>query len=140
VVDGGRDATGSDRDEVGELIRAGAKSDKKLPLTLGGRSEDKYTVNIPASSWSGGATVWMAVFDREHRTKVAVGENGGRTLTEFNIVRELRSIGRYDGKRLEIPLEMKPASGVGCAILLQSDYMPGDGQGAILGALLADEE
>ena len=140
VVDGGRDATGSDRDEVGALISAGAKNDKKLPLTLSEKSGDDYAVNIPASALSSGATVWMAVFARERSTPVERGENGGRTLKEFNIVRELRSIGRYDGKRLSIPLEMKLARGEGCAILVQSDYMPGDGQGAILGAVLAQED
>jgi hypothetical protein len=140
VIDGGRDATGSDRDAVDELIGAREKDGKKLALTLTEKAEDKYAVNIPASSQSGGATVWLAVFDREHATSVARGENEGRTLKEFNIVRELRKIGRYDGNRLKIPVEMELTRDNGCAILVQSDFMPGDGQGAILGAVLVKED
>ena len=140
VIDGGRDATGSDRDAVDELIGARAKDGKKLALTLTEKTEDRYAVSIPASSQSGGATVWLAVFDREHATPVARGENEGRTLKEFNIVRELRKLGRYDGNRLRIPVEMELTRDNGCAILVQSDFMPGDGQGAILGAVLVKED
>jgi hypothetical protein len=140
VVDGGQDATGSDRDAVGELIRAQEKSADKLALSVSERSDDKYTVGIPASSLHGAATVWMAVFDREHSTPVARGENEGRTLKEFNIVRELRKIGRYEGKEMQIPVEMALTRESGCAILVQADFMPGDGQGAILGAALVKED
>jgi len=140
VIDGGRDATGSDRDTVAELIGAREKDTKKLALTLTEKTADKYAVGIPASSLTGGATVWLAVFDREHATPVAHGENEGRTLKEFNIVRELRQIGRYDGNRLQIPVELELTRDKGCAILVQSDYMPGDGQGAILGAVLVKQD
>ena len=139
VIDGGHDVTGSDRDAAGKLIGEHEKSQGKLAVAVSEPRDDKYTVRIPASSLPAAATVWMALFDREHDTPVADGENAGRTLKEFNIVRELKALGRYDGKAMEIPLAVALTGKNGCAILVQADAAPGDGQGAILGAAVIKE-
>ncbi|MFI4988760.1 MAG: DUF1223 domain-containing protein, partial [Alphaproteobacteria bacterium] len=140
VVDGARDATGSDRDTISKLIATQGKIVRKLPLAVSETSEDKYTVSLPASSFTGGATVWMMVYDREHSTPVVRGENEGRTLQEFNVVRTLRSIGRYDGKAQDIAVAMELTREQGCAILVQADHQAGDGQGPIMGAALVEEK
>jgi len=47
------------------------------------RTVPVYRVVIPAAdaaSAGGPATVWLALFDSERETRVARGENGGRTL------------------------------------------------------------
>ena len=139
VIDGRQDATGSDRAAVSRLIRNGRDAGPKVPLTVREGPEDKYTIDIPAADYRGTATVWMALFDREHTTAVERGENSGRSLRDYNAVRELRRLGSWSGKAVQIPVEMplKPANG--CAILLQADHQPGDGQGPILGAALFSE-
>ncbi len=139
VIDGRQDATGSDRAAVSRLIRSGRDAGAKVPLTVREQAEDKYTIDIPAADYRGTATVWMALFDREHTTAVERGENSGRSLRDYNAVRELRRLGSWSGKAVQIPVEMplKPANG--CAILLQADHQPGDGQGPILGAALLTE-
>jgi hypothetical protein len=140
VVEGRSDATGSDRGAVARLVDAElAISRDKVPLAVMERSASDYTIKIPASNLKGSATVWLAVFDKEHATDVAHGENGGRTLKEFNIVREWRKAGRYDGKAVEIPVELALKPENGCAVLLQADNAAGDGQGPILGATLVSE-
>ena len=139
VIDGRQDATGSDRAAVSRLIRSQRDAGAKVPLTVREKAEDKYTIGIPAADYRGTATVWMALFDREHTTAVERGENSGRSLRDYNAVRELRRLGSWSGKAIQIPVEMalKPANG--CAILLQADHQPGDGQGPILGAALLTE-
>ncbi len=139
VIDGRQDATGSDRAAVSRLIRSGRAAGPKVPLTVREQPEDKYTIDIPAADFHGTATVWMALFDREHTTAVERGENSGRSLRDYNAVRQLRRLGSWSGKAVQIPVEMalKPANG--CAILLQADHQPGDGQGPILGATLVNE-
>lgn len=139
VIDGRQDATGSDRATVGTLIAAQAKAGGKLPIAVKETAAAKYMIGLPASSHGAGATVWMALFDKEHTTPVARGENEGRTLREVNVVREFRKIGRYDGKATEIAVDMALTRANGCAILVQADHRPGDGQGAILGATLFSE-
>ncbi|HLI12166.1 MAG TPA: DUF1223 domain-containing protein [Alphaproteobacteria bacterium] len=140
VIDGRADATGSDRASVSKLLRAEEARGGKIPVTVVETAEDKYQIEIPAAPFPGEATVWMALFDKEHTTAVAAGENDGRHLREFNVVREFRPLGRWRGKALQIPVDMTLTPANGCAVLLQADARPGDGQGPILGAALFTEK
>ncbi|HUC61824.1 MAG TPA: DUF1223 domain-containing protein [Alphaproteobacteria bacterium] len=148
VVDGRADLPGTERAGIDKLIAAEAKA-RKIPVTLAESSKDKYSVAIPAAAVKGPATVWLAVYDHKHTTAVARGENEGRTLTDYNVVRQWRAIGRYDGKALTIPFDPSAAKAAaasatapapdattsqGVAVLIQADDKPGDGHGPILGA------
>lgn len=139
VVDGRHDATGSDRAAVGKLIDE-ARAAPKIPVTVEEPQEDHYLVKLPAAEFHGSATVWMAVFDKERQTAIARGENEGRTLREFNVVRELRRLGSWDGQASQISLDWEAKPENGCAILLQADRAPGDGHGTILGAAVISEK
>lgn len=140
VIDGRQDATGSDRAAVSRLIRSERTAVPKVPLSVREQPGGRYTIDIPAADIRGTATVWMAVFDREHKTAVERGENSGRSLHDYNAVRELRNLGVWSGKPLQIPIDMALTPANGCAILLQADHQPGDGQGPILGAALVGED
>lgn len=140
VIDGREDVAGTDRTTVSRLIRGEGGAASKLRLSVRERPNDRYTVDIPAADFRGTATVWMAVFDREHKTAVDRGENGGRSLHDYNAVRELRNLGVWSGKSLQIPVDVALTPMSGCAILVQADHKPGDGQGPILGAALIRED
>jgi len=130
VVDGGADAVGSDRAAIDRLIARAAVA-PKLPIQLetGG---GKYHLVLPQAQLDGPATVWMAVFDPERHTAVARGENSGRSLTDYNIVRNLHRLASWDGSatRLDVDIDSMMGKGQGCAILVQSDN-----EGRILAAL-----
>ncbi len=55
------------------------------------------------------------------QTRVGRGENSGRTLTEFNIVRQFRTLGPWNGREtvFRVPLDGIPADATHVAILLQ---------------------
>src|SRR5207248_5177242 len=80
------------------------------------------------------ATIWLVKFDREHTTTIAVGENEGRTLSDFNAVRTLHQLGSWTGEALDIVYDAhqpdEPGDG-GCAILVQRD-----GAGPIIAAAM----
>jgi hypothetical protein len=142
VVDGRQDLPGTEREGIDRLI-ADQRATPKIPLTLAEPSKDKLTVSIPAAQIKAPATVWIAVFDKQHTTAVERGENEGHTLTDFNVVRQWKRIGRYDGKPETIAFEPAPAIDAGgakqgCAVLLQADHEPGDGHGPILGAAVME--
>ncbi len=50
-------------------------------------------INVAASDQSVDAAVWIAIYDPVHETKVRRGENRGRTIKNYNVVREFRKIG-----------------------------------------------
>jgi hypothetical protein len=120
VVDGARDAIGSDEAAVKLAIEAErARPKLKLVVLRDGRGELK--VAIPAGEGqSAPSSVYEALFDSSHVTPVGRGENSGRTLTEFNIVREWRKIGEWTGNATELSLDLEPRSNTdACAIIVQ---------------------
>ncbi|MCC6984701.1 MAG: DUF1223 domain-containing protein [Bauldia sp.] len=82
------------------------------------------------------ASVWLAAFDRYETVPVGRGENGGRTLSYHNVVRNMHRVAMWRGQAmsLDIPLSMLREAGAdGCAILLQSEASSGV-PGRVLGA------
>ena len=129
VIDGRVDAVGSDRSNVSYLIdRAAALP--KLELTLDS-SGSRHVLHLPEARFSKPATVWLVIYDPEQRTQVNRGENAGSTLSEYNIVRDLRKLASWDGKATAIDLNLAAmGKGQACAVLVQ-----GADQGPILAAL-----
>ena len=130
VIGGTHDAVGSNEDAVSRAIEMD-QSRPKLKLAVVRDASGAYRVQIPAGQANGTATVWLALYDRAHKTAVPRGENSGSTLTEFNIVREWRKIGDWNGQPIEIALNLTPESDEydACAVLVQEG-----GFGAIRGA------
>jgi hypothetical protein len=121
VVDGARDAIGSDEAAVNLAIDA-ERTRSKLKLSVLRDERGMLSVAIPAGEGrSTPASVYVALFDRARITPVGRGENSGRTLTEFNIVRVWRKIGEWTGKATRLPLGLSPQSSAfdACAIILQ---------------------
>ena len=130
VIGGSHDAVGSDEGAVKQAIDADVNR-PKLKISVWRDGHGGYHVSIPAGDAAGPATVWLALYDHAHKTPVTRGENAGTTLTEFNIVREWREIGHWDGKPTEIALNLTPESDEydACAVLVQEN-----GFGPIRGA------
>ena len=138
VIDGKRHVVGSNRRAVKEAI-AVSKSSKarRVPVALSTSGSDRVTVKIGESNaYYGAATIWLISVDRKHTTTVDAGENRGRTLVNYNVVRDFRSIGRWVGNAMTLnlgPDELASAAqgiGDGCAVLVQGNR----GKGPILGA------
>jgi hypothetical protein len=118
VVGGRLGVVGSDRGSVGSAIaavRAAVASAPAIGLRLR-RSSDGIAVAVAAGA--GPATVWLVGYDPQRITRVAGGENGGRTLIETNVVRSLMALGAWSGAALQLHAAI-PA-GLGAAVLLQA--------------------
>jgi hypothetical protein len=135
VIQGAAHATGSDRSAVLDRIERG-RALARIPVEL--RQGDDggvrlFIADAPAKEAAAEeAAVWLVVFDREHLTPVRRGENRGRKLRNYNVVRQLSRIATWRGRALDMAVtvpDMTPGGGRTCAVLVQSTET-----GRILGA------
>ncbi len=117
LIAGGRhQAVGSDRAEVLAAIIAAAADGSIVPLQL--RREAAGLV-LDAGAGRGTGTLLLVGFDRTHTTRIAGGENGGRTLMEVNVVRSIAAVGSWRGD--PVSLRAPQPDGERAAVLLQAD-------------------
>jgi hypothetical protein len=128
VIDGSREAVGSDRSAVERAISTARRNHGGLPVTL---ALDDRKVRITVGGGPGAGSVLLIGFDRRHVSAVARGENSGRTLSHVDVVRSIDEVGRLAGNpvELESPLDRRFDQ---IAVLAQAE------DGRIIGAAVAD--
>jgi hypothetical protein len=114
VVNGARMVVGSDEPAVQSAI--GEVGGFAVPVTLH-RDAEAWVAEVGAAGQS--VSALAATYDPQHATEIAAGENGGRRLTDYRIVRGATLLGTWDGaaRRLALPAV---APGVGLVVLIQS--------------------
>ncbi len=133
VIAGRSQRVGSDRLAVAMAIDE-AKRRSALDLTVSRSDDGQFRVRIPAGEGRG--DVWLVRFDSEREVAVEGGENAGKTLRYYNVVRDIRRIGEWTGRPLDIRLaaaELQEGGLDGCAVLVQAPNA-----GPILGAARID--
>ncbi len=124
VINGRSHAVGSRKKMIDKSIMA---MDRLSPLSVpvSFRVEDKMMLIDLGASKDGtatSATVWVAIIQKVGKVNVRRGENGGRTLSYYNIVRELTPVGMWTGEKETIRLDLAsmtwPKSDA-CAVLVQ---------------------
>lgn len=112
VIVNGRDAVlGSREGELNQAIARNANS--------AGPEIDVVGNQVTVGAGNGGATVWAVNYDpRTVEVAIQAGENGGRTIPHRNIVRQLTSIGQWQGRAQSFTLPAAPA-GLKTAVLVQ---------------------
>lgn len=77
-------------------------------------------VTLPDGKASARATLWLVRYDpRAIAVPIRAGENGGRTIIHRNIVRELTSLGTWNGKASRYALP-GPVAGFQSVLILQA--------------------
>lgn len=131
VVDGMGHDSGISRGTINDLVtQARAQSAQRVPVTIADRGPAGVTVSVPAFATSDKLDVWLVAFDPQHKTQVLRGENRGSELINYNVVRNLALLTKWDGKATEwtVPVaQLGDCDGV--AILVQRADL-----GAMVGA------
>lgn len=131
VINGTMEGVGSSREAISQLI-ADAAADKNphVGVAVTRAPGGQILVHIEAGQTAEPATIWLVGFDREHTTQVPRGENEGRVLRDYQVVRSLKEIGSWTGEALDLSLAENAATGDGgVGVLVQLR-----GTGRILGA------
>jgi hypothetical protein len=127
VIDGQRDLVGG-----GDGIGSGGASGNKpgVPLDVAVHN-DSLIVTLGAQPQPALCDVLLLGYLPEAASKVTRGENAGRELHEFNIVRSLRTLGSWqgEGRTFSVPLSAIAADATAVVVLVQQRD-----QGPIVGA------
>jgi len=145
VLNGRMDVNGSDGNAIMSDLKTLASDQKGLsvPVSLDESDPGKLKIDVGAGARPANPVHLVLVYF-DPRTDVAItrGENRNRTIAYFNAVRDVETIGMWDGKALHVEM---PVSALGekhaggCAVLLQ-ESLSGDRPGAILGAAFMTQD
>ena len=127
VVDGREDDLGSDGKAV---ARALSENRQGVPVGVSVRDAE-ILVEIGAQPNGPASDVTLVAYLRHAVSAVGRGENAGRTLEEFNIVRDIRALGPWRGQfqSFRVPRSALPRDATDVAVLVQRS-----GQALIIGA------
>ena len=128
VVDGSTDYVGSNRGAIERALR----DNRQGPPVVLSVSTDEISIRMEAGTQAGArGDVVLVSYLRKAVTPIGRGENAGRTLAEYNIVRSVQALGHWEGAAQEFHTKVAslPRDATDVAVLVQSP-----GQGAILSA------
>ncbi|WP_299614937.1 thioredoxin family protein [Pelagibius sp.] len=136
VIDGRSHVVGSHRREVATEIRRAAQHPSAVEVKLVPEGSGGKITLSAGQAPAEGATVYLVMFDDDHDTDVARGENRGRSIHNANVVREYRTLGQWSGAAMEFPIDIAAARSEGrggCAVIVQQGT-----SGPVLGAAILD--
>ena len=137
VIDGTTQGEGAARATIeGLLVEARKGIDRKLQIRVSRGGLNEVKVSLPArrmmekkpgeqssAPMSKTATLWLVAYDDKHTTDITKGENGGKTLSYYNVVRSLKPAATWEGKPLDVVLNIAEEIAAGykkTAVLLQA--------------------
>lgn len=142
IIDGRTDAVGSNRADIDKAVEQAERAAAKVQVPIEIRPDSGFLIikaagHPQAASAEKPATLWLVTLSKHIEVPIQRGENRGRTGIYTNVVREIRSLGTWDGSPMTIrvadPKQEHPDV-QGCAVLLQRHTT-----GPILGAALAQD-
>ena len=117
VVNGVVHALGSDKGAIEQAIaRTHGKGPLALPVKLT-VADGKITVHVPAATGAhNSGEVWLFPVTDKAKVKIGRGENRGRTLNYYNVVRRWVKLGDWNGKAEDFSLPVAKLAGSGFSL------------------------
>jgi hypothetical protein len=140
VVNGLTHTNGADAKAIERtLSQVNAKARRWMPVKVVSENgqvsvEGAAPEGQKAETGKADVTVWMVTLKKRVDVMIKRGENAGKTLTYFNVVRDMTAVGMWNGNATAIRLDRSAVTQKGedaCAILLQSGMA-----GPIVGAAM----
>ena len=119
VVDGREEAQGLKTAEVDRLVRQAAAAPRNPPdiRFVGARRVDVGSGRVAR----GGAEVWLIRYDpREIEVAVRAGDNRGATVTQKNVVREIKRLGLWRGRPIAFRVPAATEEGLKTVVVVQA--------------------
>jgi hypothetical protein len=133
VIDGTSDFVGSDRSSVRAGISRARAAVPAFPVPLALSSNDgEFSIIAGAKDEGPQSTLWLMGIAPAITVKITRGENAGREIVYYNVVRRVTPAGMWHGKAISLTLPMEgvmTSDSKACVALLQSG-----GIGPVIGA------
>jgi hypothetical protein len=128
VVDGKDQFVGTDRRKIGAALAA-SRTGVPVGISL---ERDDVVVQLSAGQKAVPSEVLLVAYLRKATSSIGRGENAGRRLEEFNIVRGIRELGKWNGDPVSFraTLASLPRDATDVAVLVQSS-----GEHRVIGAV-----
>tara|TARA_R110002072_G_scaffold45001_5_gene125394 strand:+ start:5113 stop:5943 length:831 start_codon:yes stop_codon:yes gene_type:complete len=118
IINGRTDVIGSRRATVAKALEQARRETPETRVTL---QADQASISA-AEVGDRMVEIWVFAYDRLHETAVAAGENRGRKLADYNVVREMKKLGYWRGEATTLPLNLssyKEMGRAGVAVVVQ---------------------
>ena len=129
IVAGAIDVVGSDRKAVDRALNTAYTRNTMYRIQIGHDPKGRVIAQFPEAPIGVPATVWLVTYQKSAESKVKSGENSGRDLMTYNVVRSLQKVGMWYGPAAEIELKLDPQAKANspdaCAIIAnQAEHGP----------------
>src|SRR5271165_4877921 len=117
VVDGHDDFVGSDRRRIDTALAA-ARTGVAVSLAV---AHGEISVDLAGQPGAAPSDVVLVAYQQSAVSPIGRGENAGRTIQEFNIVRAVRALGRWEGQsqQFRARIDSLPRDATHVAVLVQ---------------------
>jgi hypothetical protein len=138
IINGSAHVIGSDRERIENAIGTTRKEDgvMSIPVTMT-QSGKQLNVSVAGSAKRPGAhgEVWICSISKAVPISIGRGENRGKEITYYNVVRNLLKLGDWNGNSgsWTVPIDEVEHEGVDAAVVYVQDGS-GDKPGPMLGA------
>lgn len=118
VIGGALDVVGSDKESVTQALDTVKTRLTTYDIVLE-KDGNALMANFPEAPINGIASVWLVAYQKEGASQASAGENAGRKLHTFNVVRQMMMVGKWEGNAMQIVLpKLDPAQDIdGLAII-----------------------
>jgi hypothetical protein len=129
IVAGAIDVVGSDRKAVEKALDTAYTRNTMYRVQVAHDSKGRVIAQFPEAPIGVPATVWLVTYQKSAESKVKSGENSGRDLMTYNVVRSLQKVGMWYGPATEIELKLDPQAKANspdaCAVIAnQAEHGP----------------
>jgi hypothetical protein len=129
IIAGAIDVVGSDRKAVEQALKRAYTRNTMYRIQVVREKDGSIVAQFPEAPIGVPATIWLLTYQKSAESKVKAGENAGRTLMTYNVVRSLQKVGMWHGPATEIELKLDPAAKANspdaCAIIAnQAEHGP----------------
>ena len=132
VVNGQVEALGSSRRQIDNAIDSTAPgfAERRIPVHSW-HNNNTIIIKVGAASTDvpiKQATIWLAQIQKAANVDIKAGENRGKALTYYNVVREMTPVGAWNGKAMTIRLSRQsiifPEADDGAILVQESTHGP----------------